>query len=187
MKWQDLLRKTHKPLKTKWKIKSKKPEFGPVFYRPEKPTIQPSRKKCRNALKTTPTFSIGFALFLMTMICFSPSCLVEAAEIGPEKAVTCILGEAAGEGLTGMLAVAEAMRNRGTIQGVHGCKRKAFAMAQSEKLKNLAVYAWEQSKHTDLTKGADHWENVNAFGVPSWAHSMKRTAVIGQHTFWRSK
>ena len=33
--------------------------------------------------------------------------------------------------------------------------------------------------------GATHYENVEAFGVPSWAKRMRVVAKVGDHTFFR--
>ena len=39
----------------------------------------------------------------------------------------------------------------------------------------------------DITNGATHFENVEAFGVPTWAKGAPVVAKIGRHTFWRIK
>lgn len=37
----------------------------------------------------------------------------------------------------------------------------------------------------DITFGATHFENIEAFGVPYWAKSCVITTKIGNHTFYR--
>lgn len=105
------------------------------------------------------------------------------AEIPMDLAIRAIVGEAANQGETGMIAVAEAIRNRGHLRGVYGLKRDltkepAWVFQRAEK-------AWQLSAGTNLVNGADHWENVKAFGKPKWADSMIITATIGDHVFYK--
>jgi hypothetical protein len=99
-------------------------------------------------------------------------------------AVRAIVGEAANQGERGMLAVAGAIRNRGTLRGVYGVKnpvadrQPAWVWARAEK-------AWRDSATNDVTHGATHWENCRAFGTPAWARSMTVTATIKDHTFFK--
>lgn len=101
-----------------------------------------------------------------------------------ENAVRAIIGEAAGEGEQGMQAVAEVIRRRGSLKGFYGLnaphvdKQPAWVWKRARK-------AWEASETSNITAGADHFENVKAFGVPKWARGHKPVAVIGSHTFWR--
>lgn len=46
----------------------------------------------------------------------------KAEDISDKEAVQCLLGEARGEGFNAMVAHAEAIRNRGHLRGVYGCK-----------------------------------------------------------------
>ena len=107
-----------------------------------------------------------------------------AAEIDSRLAVRAIVGEAANQGERGMLAVAGAIRNRGTLRGVYGVKnpiadrQPAWVWARAEK-------AWRESATNDVTHGATHWENCRAFGTPAWARSMTVTATIKDHTFFK--
>lgn len=110
------------------------------------------------------------------------------AAIDDQKAVLSIIGEAENQGPKGMLAVACAIRNRGTLKGVFGLnaprvKRSLYNAATLKAARN----AWNMSKIKDITGGADHWENVTAFGRPYWAASMTKTITIGSHNFYRSK
>ncbi len=104
--------------------------------------------------------------------------------INPQLAVKAIIGEAAGEGDTGMLAVAAAIRNRGTLRGVYGVKNP-IAQNPSATLLKRAERAWALSRTIDITRGATHWENVRAFGEPYWAKSLTVTTNISNHRFYK--
>lgn len=106
------------------------------------------------------------------------------AQVDDEQAVRAIIGEASNQGLEGMQAVAEGIRNRGTLKGVYGAKAKhvdkepAWVWKQARK-------AWEASKASNLVGGATNWENTKAFGEPYWAKSMVKTAQIGDHVYFK--
>lgn len=113
------------------------------------------------------------------------------AEISESQAVTCILGEARGEGYASMLAHAEAIRNRGTLKGVYGCRvdfSKEIPYLKAMGIIKEAVMAWEQSQWTKTVKGADHWGSLKVDGA--WIARMKRagyvrTAVVNNTAFYR--
>ena len=109
------------------------------------------------------------------------------APISDYEAVLSIIGEAEGEGYRGMLAVAHAIRNRGTLRGVYGRNAKRVrAKLYTSVVYTLAKTAWRVSGiMPDITGGATHWENINAFGKPWWAKKMLRVAKIGSHTFYK--
>lgn len=100
-----------------------------------------------------------------------------------EQAERCIVGEAASEGFEGMVAVGEAIRNRMTLKGVYGCKSDLYDR-EPQWVRDKAKDAWEASATSNLVKGADHWENVKAFGKPYWADSMELKATVGNHNFY---
>ena len=118
------------------------------------------------------------AIFLMLI---TPA---ESADYPQE--VRCVIGEAASEGYEGLVAVSEAIRNRGHLNGVYGCRAK-FVDREPEWVWKKANEAWEASKTSNLVKGADHWENTEDFGVPYWSKSMTLTAKIGKHSFYKGK
>ena len=108
------------------------------------------------------------------------------AGIDDAKAIHALLGEARGEGYRGMYAVACAIRNRGTLQGVYGAN--ADISDTSEITRDAAITAWHLSKNgEDITNGADSWENTKDFGWPNWAKGHKPTAIIGNHSFFKIK
>lgn len=98
-----------------------------------------------------------------------------------EKVIYCIMGEARGEGASGMLAVAEAIRNRGTLDGVYGCDA-TFKIKRN--IVKDARTLWKYSKNTNFVKGATHWESTD-FEAPYWAKDMVRTVTIGKHVFYK--
>lgn len=106
-----------------------------------------------------------------------------------------IMAEAVGEGDRGMYAVACVYRNRlnaGIPLGCVGLKRKdliRFCNRESAGANNAANRIVSQVfvKHEpDITGGATHYENIEAFGMPRWAKNMKVTAKIGRHTFFKA-
>jgi hypothetical protein len=124
---------------------------------------------------------------VLAVIVMAGACGVAMAAPAPE--VLCVIGEAENQGYSGMLAVSEAIRNRGTLKGVYGCK--ALRVVGKEYTKdtfNQAQRAWEDSAGIgDITHGATHWENIKAFGTPYWVKSMVHTVTINDHAFYREK
>lgn len=100
-----------------------------------------------------------------------------------------ILGEAADQGLEGMIAVAEVIRNRGSLKGFSSMRKDLdrFASRQPKHVRRDARKAWKLSRHTNYTRGATHFDNVKAFGMPSWAKDMVRTAVIADMYYFKEK
>lgn len=120
------------------------------------------------------------SLFFMFLVVYSSY----AQTILPaDKAVHCLMGEARGEGLVGMTAVGEALRNRGTFDGVYGCNA---SFEEPQWVWDLASQAWLDSSGSDLVNGADHWESTS-FKVPYWAKDMVVTAHIGKHKFYKRR
>ena len=118
-----------------------------------------------------------------------------AKEIPADHAVRAIIGEAENQGYAGMLAVACAIRNRNNLHGVfgleqihenngtyvritkHGPRRIRPSVAADAKK------AWAESA-TKRIHNATHWENVRAFGMPTWARHMKQVYEVGDHVFF---
>jgi spore germination cell wall hydrolase CwlJ-like protein len=99
------------------------------------------------------------------------------------QAVRAIVGESAGESFRGKLAVACAIRNRGTLAGVCGIAA-CHTDREPERVWREARAAWRESAGRDITGGATHWESTN-FKSPAWASSMRETVRIGHHRFYR--
>lgn len=140
------------------------------------------------AIFRDPEFSGGFMILCgVIVMAVLMLCVIgesEGAEpFTDEQAVRCIIGEAAGEGFEGMVAVAEALRNRGTLDGVYGCKAK-FVDNEPEWVWIKAYEAWRYSKTSNFVYEATHWESTD-FPEPYWAKDMKITAKIGKHIFYK--
>ena len=97
--------------------------------------------------------------------------------------IRCIMGEARGETLIGMTAIGEAIRNRGHLRGVYGCKAK---FTEPRWVWKIARQAWLNSYSSNLTKGATHWESTD-FPIPYWVKAMDITVIIGKHVFYKEK
>ena len=118
-------------------------------------------------------------------------------------------GEARGEGVQGMQAVANVIMNRVKKGGWLGTtpeevclkpsqfscwlksdpnRQKLLAVNESDNnfllAKQLATSA-VNGKLPDITNGATHYLALGSLSkVPSWASSMKKVASIGNHTFY---
>lgn len=105
------------------------------------------------------------------------------ADINPIQAQKALIGEAANQGLKGMIACGEVIRRRGNLKGIYGLKRESFISAQPKWVHEQAEKAWNMSAKTNITKGGTHWESTD-FKAPKWSKGMKKTAVIGKHVFY---
>jgi len=110
---------------------------------------------------------------------------LNAAVIPEDQALRAIIGEGANQGKAGMLALAGAIRNRGHLRGVYGLKAQ-HVDKQPGWVWTQARTAWAMSATNDASLGADHWENIKAFGTPEWAASMTKTVLVKDHQFYRA-
>jgi spore germination cell wall hydrolase CwlJ-like protein len=125
------------------------------------------------------------ALIIALMMCFPLIQTSHASQIPSE--VYCIIGEAEGEGYEGMLAVSEAIRNRGSLKGVYGCQASRVKnRLYSQAVLQTANLAWQNSLHTNTVRGATHWEGT-AFKTPYWAKDMIVTATIRNQRFYKER
>lgn len=111
--------------------------------------------------------------------------------------------EAGGEGLQGMIAVGEVIRERARASQDNFTavcmKRYQFSCwnaleASNTKLRldnmtgadwQLAAKAWEESKYSNWTKGATMYANLSIC-KPRWDwKKVKKVAKVGQHTFYK--
>ncbi len=122
---------------------------------------------------------------LMAMVLLA-SCHEAWASVSDEQGVKCIIGEAANQGYDGLVAVADALQNRGTTKGVYGCN-STRAGKEPAWVWERARRAWQEAKTTNPTHGACFWEAVDLYGEPYWAASMVRTVKIKDHTFYKAK
>jgi hypothetical protein len=108
-----------------------------------------------------------------------------AAEVPESLAIKAIVGEASGEGYRGMLAVAGAIRNRGSLQRIYGINAP-HVRNEPKWVWSLARRAWAESRYRDLSCGGTDWESTD-FPVPYWAKGMIVTARIGKHIFYKTE
>lgn len=133
---------------------------------------------------------------IITMLSAAPVHAKEVPAIDPDRAVKTILGEAEDQGPTGMLAVANTIRNRGTIKGFCGYHAIAEVQGAYVRITNKgtrripdrvvleAKDAWKKSETVSLHSGT-HFENVKAFGLPAWAKDMQQVYACGDHVFFK--
>ncbi|NJO00406.1 MAG: hypothetical protein HC880_00825 [Bacteroidia bacterium] len=119
----------------------------------------------------------------------------QAATIPDDVAVRCILGEAQGEGLESIRDHASALRNRGYIKGVYGCKAdisKDIPYLKAKGIYNHAIKSWNESAAVDTVNGADHWGSTLLNEDKAWIQKMERsgytlTKTTKNTAFYRSK
>lgn len=109
---------------------------------------------------------------------------VYAQEIPYNTAVRIIVSEAADQGFKGMVCVGEVLRHRGSIKGFYGYKSNRINN-QPKSIWKMAAGAWEESAHTNYTKGADHFENIRTFGKPWWVKYCVKTYEYKDHIFYK--
>jgi hypothetical protein len=123
-----------------------------------------------------------FTSLLLGLLCLSP--LNANSAVNDNLAVRAIIGEAGNQGEKGMLAVACAIRNRGTLKGVYGVNAKHI-YKEPQWVWALAKKVWLESATKDITNGATHWENIKAFGTPYWVKSMVKVFEYKDHKFYK--
>jgi len=134
---------------------------------------------------------LAYCVAALTICIVSLACLLiwgvtkseGASDIPHKQAIRCLMGEARGEGLTGMVAVGEVLRRRNTTKGMYGCQAE---FKSPQWVYDLAAKAWAISETSNITNGATHFESTD-FPVPYWAKDMKLVAHIGKHKFYKEK
>jgi hypothetical protein len=107
------------------------------------------------------------------------------AAIPDHLAVKAIVGEGANQSDAALLAIASAIRNRGTLHGVYGLNSPVTRTA-SRNLWTRAERAWWQAK-----SGVDTAAGCKFFGNPAdapyFTHTLhfKPVKTIGQITFYK--
>jgi hypothetical protein len=130
------------------------------------------------------TFQIFISLIAMILLIIFCQSFGHTADIPDDLAVKAIMGEASNQGYKGMLAVAGAIHNRGTLKGVYGVKARHI-YKEPQWVWAMAKKAWLESATNDITNGATHWENIKAFGKPYWVKSMVKVFEYKDHIFYK--
>ena len=113
-------------------------------------------------------------------------CAVRAGAMDTNKVVEDIIGEAAGRPFVEKVAVARAILNRGTLDGVRGFHNQGMIQRQPAWVWRDARLALAEARTNDAVFGATFWESTN-FPRPSWSLGMTETARIGKFIFYKSK
>lgn len=118
--------------------------------------------------------------------CLAVACTlsVKAAGVPGPDAVTAIIGEAGNQSDRAMLAVACALRNRGSLQGVYGVRNPVVKQA-GHSLRARAWRAWLRSARADITAGCRYFGCPH--DAPYFLHTLHLRPVltIGQITFYK--
>lgn len=101
-----------------------------------------------------------------------------------DDAIKTIVGEASNQGYTGMVAVAEVIRKHHSLGGFYGL-HAAHVATEPQWVWKMARQAWYYSATSNITKGADHFENVYAFGCPYWVSHCVETFRYKDHVFYK--
>jgi citrate lyase beta subunit len=73
------------------------------------------------------------------------------------------------------------LRRRGSTKGFYGFTAR---FTPSRKEIEKATQAWRESKTSNYSQGATHFEG-DRFNTPSWAKSMVKTAHIDHQIFYK--
>lgn len=119
----------------------------------------------------------------------NPSLADKASRIGDNEAIKAILGESLHDDKA-MEAMAHALRNRDTLEGVYG--REPSLSHVSGKLWQRASKAWFNSgSSVDITLGATNWlsdyDIKHAHRDISWRKRMIETLYVGQTHFYKER
>jgi len=106
------------------------------------------------------------------------------AAIPQAQAVAAIIGEAGGESYATQLAVACAIRNRGTLQGVYGVNNPVVAKASAKTIAR-ARRAWLESARHDVVRGCRFF-GCKADAPKLIAFGLHAVCMSGAITFYRA-
>jgi hypothetical protein len=109
----------------------------------------------------------------------------KAGTITTRQAVDAIIGEAGDQSFTTQVAVACAIRNRGTLQGVYGLNNPVVQKA-TPRVRAKALRAWQASARQDIVKGCKF------FGCPADApallsYGLQPVCMSGAITFYTDR
>lgn len=106
-------------------------------------------------------------------------------EIPTRVALRVLVGEAANQGLKGMICVGEVLRRRGgSPKGFVGYNSGLIDREPKSTIE-LALEAWRQSAFTNYTKGADHFINPKG-KEPYWVKHFEHVYTYKDHKFFKA-
>lgn len=147
---------------------------------------------CEESSMTTSSFmaKVGFVMLILGAVLIGRCQVAHAyilkskVELNEQKAIQIIVGEAANQGLIGMTCVAEVIRHKGSLRGFYGF-HASHSAHEPKWVWKQAKKAWYASKTTNLTKYANHFENIHAFGCPFWVRNCVLTFEYKDHKFYK--
>ncbi len=125
-----------------------------------------------------------FLLFFAVLLIWSK--IAYSENISDEMAVRIIIGEAANQGLKGMICVGEVIRRRDNVKAFKGYRSKRVDQ-QPPSVWRMASQAWKLSADTNYTLGADHFANVRDFKPPFWVKHSVKTYEYKDHVFYKER
>ena len=120
---------------------------------------------------------------IIVIMCLATICLTATA-MDSTVGTRAIIGEAAGEPFATKLAIASALRNRDSLDGVRGYSNARMIDAQPGYVWADAQRAWAMSATNNIVNGATFFESSN-FRTPYWARGIKPVATVGVFRFWK--
>lgn len=128
--------------------------------------------------------AIGALFVWMMLALFVSSC---RADVPDEVGVRCIIGEGSSEGFDGLVALADALQNRGHIKGVFGCRAPHIAREPLSTWK-MARRAWQRAKTANIVGGASFWGSLKV--DKAWIKRMEKagytkTLTVKNTAFYR--
>jgi hypothetical protein len=84
-----------------------------------------------------------------------------------------------------MVCVGEVIRQKGSLRGFYGLHVR-HAYHEPKWVWIQARKAWLASAKTYYTHGADHFENIRAFGEPYWVKTCVLTFEYRDHRFYKT-
>lgn len=136
---------------------------------------------------------IGFIITGLIIMLSSGCAYSSEDKIPKDKVILAVIGEAEDQDFIGMIGIACAIRNRGTLKGVYGLNApRVINHKYSQGTYDLAYEAVEIASnertldYCTFIKGADYWESIK-FKKSYWAKDMVETYRHGDHVFYRKK
>lgn len=106
------------------------------------------------------------------------------AGIPTAQAVAAIIGEAGGESYATQVAVACAIRNRGTLQGVYGVSNPVVKQASAKTIARARA-AWAASARKDVVRGCKYF-GCKADAPKLISYGLHAVCMSGAITFYTS-
>lgn len=104
----------------------------------------------------------------------------------PASLAIAVIGEAANQPIEGQIAVVCGIRNRPEgLRGVYGTRMKRVPSRPEVQKAHQAITQATPKLCYELIRGADMWENVDAFGYPKDWPAVLFIRKIGDHVFYR--